>query len=139
MAIALARFVLSSAFRALGFGWALLGYNKVADGVYEVTRWFRIAYLPVWPAETMLMSPRSASALNLGAVIQTNYEQQVLELRPRNLKAIVRTLTMAWLVVPGPLVAAIAVAKSIDARGGSPIAPGVVLLGLVWFLGWAFI
>jgi hypothetical protein len=137
MVLGLVASVFGTVFRAFGCGWTLLGYRKVADGVYEVTRWFRVVYLPVWPSGSMLIEPMTASSLNLGSVVQTDFQHRLIENRPRNMRSILRTLTTAWVVVPGPMVVSIMAAKSV-APGGSPFGTMITLSGLAWFLGWIF-
>ncbi len=120
-------FVFGTVFRAFGFGVKLLDYRPLGDGIYDATRWFTVFFFPVVPLTTLRIRPKTAQATNLGAVVETRYDFDLLGERPTPGERIIRMYLFAWLLVPslafGPVVFVI-----MSLRRGGPSTLGIYAL-----------
>lgn len=66
--------VLLDCYSINGIGIRLLGYRRLAENVYEVTRWFTVVYLPVVPISTWVIRPVSSESGNNPLSTQHNFQ-----------------------------------------------------------------
>lgn len=70
-----------------GTGIRLLGYRPVASGVYEVSRWLTVFFVPLLPISTWVIRPGHSEANGLGST----QHFQILENRRLRLADVART------------------------------------------------
>jgi hypothetical protein len=121
---------------AFGIGVRLLDYRPVAEGVYDATKWVTVLYFPLVPLGSVRLRPRTATAVNLGAVVETHYQADVLGVVPTTASRVVRMFAFAWVAVPlvmgGPVAGAIVFAKTHDGGAPSSLKTLLIVGAVVW-------
>ena len=129
-------FILRTVAGAFGCGVRLLDYRKVDEHVYDATRWVTVLFFPLVPLKTWRIRPQTAEALNLGAVVQSRYNFDLLAERVTPPTRVVRMYLFAWILVPvamaGPLAGALTFAKTHDAGAPSPLKTALLLSAAIW-------
>ncbi len=129
-------FVFGTVLGTLGFGVRLLDYRKVDEGIYDATRWVTALFFPVFPLSTLRIKPRTASPISLGAVVQTNYNFELLGEHPTPVARILRMYLFGWLLIPfmmaGPTATALVYAKTANDGAPSTLKTILLLTSIVW-------
>jgi hypothetical protein len=122
------RRILLKPYSVNGTGVRLLDYRAVAPGVYEVTRWLTLFFIPLVPISTWIIRPGTTEDNGLS----TEFSYQILDTRPLSLTAVARKYALTALAVL-PFFALLTLASP----GQMPkwLELTLVLLSVAWFLG----
>jgi hypothetical protein len=110
-----------------GTGIRLLDYREVVPGVYEVTRWLTLFFVPIAPISTWLIRPGTAEGDGLGM----EFSFQIVGTRPLRLASVLRKYAMT---IVGALPFAVMLKLTSWLRFPKGVEISLVLASIAWFL-----
>jgi hypothetical protein len=135
-ALAVVAWVLVRVAAVFGIGVRVLDHRRVDDDTYDATRWLTILFLPVVPLGSFRIRPRVATSTNLGAVIETTYQAELLGRVRTTAARVIRMYLLGWLVAPivmlGPVAAGLVFANLHDDGRPSPLKSALLVAGCLW-------
>jgi len=123
-------------FRFYGTGTHLLDYREVSPGIYEASQWISLFFVPIIPLSSWKVRPKKSSPINLGSVVGSTFNLDVLERLPLSGGRVLRTYAMAITTVAIAISPFLVVKAHFPKdRKPTPLEVATIMLAAAWPVG----
>lgn len=113
-----------SGFSIYGIGVSVLGYRPFPNGLYRVTLWITIFFIPIFPLTSRVVRPFKIQDSSVNRVfIGDSFGFDIIGQEPLRLPNVIRTYILGWslaLLALAPVVLCIQHGQNYWPNGGSP-------------------